>query len=49
MYRFLKGKLKKKLESFVERIVAAKLDEEFDTRLHIYKQVEEFENAPPEI
>ncbi len=49
MYRFLKGKLKKKLESFVERIVAAKLDEEFDTRLQIHKQMEEFENAPPDM
>lgn len=49
MYRFLKGKLKKRLESFVERIVAEKLDEEFDTRLQIHKQMEEFENAPPEM
>jgi SAM-dependent methyltransferase len=49
MYRFLKGKLKKKLESFVERIVTEKLDEEFDTRLQIHKQMEEFENAPPEM
>ena len=46
MYRFSKGKLKKKLETFVERIVTAKLHEEFSTRLQIHKQMEEFENAP---
>ena len=49
MYRFLKRKLKKKLESFVERIVTTKLDEEFETRLQIHKQMEEFKNAPPEM
>ncbi len=49
MYRFLKGKLKKKLETFVEGIVTAKLDKEFDTRLQIHKQMEEFENTPPEM
>jgi SAM-dependent methyltransferase len=49
MYKFLKGKIKKKLETFVEGIVTAKLDEEFDSRLQIHKQMEEFKNAPPEM
>ena len=49
MYKFLKGKIKKKLETFVEGIVTAKLDREFDTRLQIHKQMEEFKNTPPEM
>jgi len=49
MYKYIKRKLKIRLEDFVKRIVKEKLDEEFDTRLQIYNQMNEFRNSPPEM